>query len=178
MTQTPPPPPPLPPPPAERPRLSDDVWLQIADDYRAGDSTPVLAERYGVADRSVRRRAALEHWRRDADVAALRHHPRDRRAADHAVYPALATIEDLNGEDLHDLLFMPDIDDLCRFAFRRAAECAALDGPAQTAAWLRVARLSTALGAHREDLQSRYRRADYARAEMMHERPRPAAADD
>lgn len=157
--------------PTERPRLSDDVWHLIADDYRAGESTPVLAERYGVTDRSVRRRAALENWRRDADVAALRTRPRDRKAADQVVYPALAEIEDLNGEDLHDLLFMPDIDDLCRFAFRRAAECAALDGPAQTAAWLRVARLSTALGAHRGDLQPRYTRADYARAEMMHEQP-------
>ena len=161
------------PPLTDRPRRPEEIWAAIAADYRAGESTPVLAERYGVADRSVRRRAALENWRREADVEALRSGPRDRRAADHVVYPALEEIDDLNSEDLHDLLFMPDVNDLCRFAFRRAAECAALDGPAQAAAWLRVARLSTALGAHRGDLQPHYRRADYARAEMMHERPRP-----
>lgn len=156
----------------DRPHRPADVWSAIRRDYCAGDSTVVLAERYDLADRSIRRRAALENWRRDADVEALRPHPRDHRAQEALVYPALARIEDLNREDLHDLLFMPDVTELARFAFRRAAESAALDGPAQTSAWLRVARLATDLRAQRGDLTTPgYTQADYIRAEMMHEPP-------
>ncbi|MDQ8027907.1 MAG: hypothetical protein REJ23_04205 [Brevundimonas sp.] len=162
----------------DRPRRPDEVWAAIHRDYCAGDSTVVLAERYNLADRSIRRRAALENWRRDADVEALRHHPRDRRGHDKLIYPALAHIDDLNSEDLHDLLFMPDIIDLCRFAFRRAAESAALDGPTQTAAWLRVSRLCSDLSARRGDLTTiGYRPADYARAAMMN-MPTPRADPD
>jgi hypothetical protein len=34
------------------------------DDFTSGVSAPVVAERYGISERSVRRRAALEGWRR------------------------------------------------------------------------------------------------------------------
>lgn len=157
-----------------RPHRPEDIWSAIRRDYCAGESTLLLAERYDLADRSIRRRAALENWRRDADVQALRLHPRDLRGHEEQVYPALARIDDLNREDLHDLLFTPDITDLSRFAFRRAAECAALDGPVQTAAWLRVVRLATDLRDRRADLTTpTYREADYVRAEMMHERTPP-----
>lgn len=166
-------------PAPDRPHRPDEIWAAIARDYIAGESTLGLAERYGVADRSVRRRAALENWRRDADVQALRAHPRDSRTAEQIINPALAQIDNLNAEDLHDLLFMPDITELIRFSFRRAAECAALDGPSQTSAWLRVVRLASDISARRGDLnQPRYTPADYARAEMMHMPTRPAAPED
>lgn len=149
------------PPCTDRPHRPNDVWSAIRRDYCAGDSTLLLAERYDLADRSIRRRAALENWQRTADVEALRPHPRDHRGQEELVYPALAEIDDLNRQDLHDLLFTPDITELSRFAFRRAAECAALDGPVQTAAWLRVARLATDLRARRGDLTTpTYRAAD------------------
>ncbi|QDH73294.1 hypothetical protein [Brevundimonas sp. M20] len=167
------------PPCINRTHRPEDVWTAIRHDYCAGASTLLLAERYDLADRSIRRRAALENWRRDADTEALRPRPRDQRGQEEQVYPALAQIDDLNRQDLHDLLFTPDVTELARFAFRRAAECAALDGPVQTAAWLRVARLTTDLRDRRADLTGVvYRDADYIRAEMMHEHSPPDEQED
>ncbi|MGV8930347.1 MAG: hypothetical protein ACOH1E_11400, partial [Brevundimonas sp.] len=56
---------------------SSETWEAIRRDYVAGASTPVLGERYGLTARSIRRRAALEVWRRDDEPVsafeALRH---------------------------------------------------------------------------------------------------------
>ena len=57
-------------------RHGPDVWTAVRADYLAGVSAPVLAERYTVSERSVRRRAAAEGWRReDAGAGALRFGP-------------------------------------------------------------------------------------------------------
>ena len=46
------------------PRLTAEAWAHAREDCIAGVSVAVIAERSGTTDRSVRRRAALEGWRR------------------------------------------------------------------------------------------------------------------
>lgn len=82
-------------------------------------------------------------------------------------FPELADVSQVAGEDLRSLLLLPDAAGLCRYAFRRAAECAALDGPNETAAWLRVVRLADMVSSRiNVDVQP-YSPADYLRASMI-----------
>lgn len=148
-------------------RRSSEVWEAARQDYVAGVSTAVIGERYGIDARSVRRRAVRETWRRqDApapDFDALRH----RMEADHEAFPELAQVDAVTSQDLRDLLLLPDAASLSRFAFRKAAESAAMNGPSAAAAWLRVVRLTQAVG-DKVDIDVRpYGPADYLRASMI-----------
>jgi hypothetical protein len=161
----------LPPPHSRRP---PEIWAAARADYEAGASAAVVAERYAIPLRTVRRHALAEDWRREdgPDVYArqlrrLRHDLGGR--------PELAAIEDLNSEDSYELLFVPNSMGLAGFAFRRAAESAALGGPAESAAWLRVAHLAERLGNRHDVGQDPFRVADQLWAEMMRA---PAGADD
>ena len=148
-------------------RRSAETWAAVRADYEAGASTPVIGERYGLDPRSVRRRAAREAWQR-ADPAPRRFDPlRARIEADMERLPELAEVCDIKEEDRRNLLLLPDARALCRYAFRRAAESAALDGPAESAAWLRVVRLAVAVGSRIDADVRPFGPGDYLRASMI-----------
>ncbi len=148
-------------------RRSPEIWESARRDYSAGASTAVIGERYGVDARSVRRRAMLERWRRDDQPASGFDAVRSRIESDLAAFPELDDVSQVAGEDLRNLLLLPDAAGLCRYAFRRAAESAALDGPNEAAAWLRVVRLAEMVRS-RIDVDVRpYSPADYLRASMI-----------
>lgn len=128
-------------------RHGPDVWAAVRVDYLAGVSAPVLAERYSVSERSVRRRAAAEGWRReDAGAVALDPPPSSsfhlREKADILEQnPELQEVTAAREADEFFLLFNPEPMHLRRFAFRRAAEAAAADAPQQAVVWMRLAQL-------------------------------------
>ena len=155
-------------------RRSPETWTAARADYEAGASAAVVAERYGIPIRTVQRHAMVEDWRREDDptVYARRLH---KMRHDLGSRPELAAIDDLNGEDAYELLFVPNSFGLAGFAFRRAAECAVLGGPAESAAWLRVAHLAERLGDRHDVGHDPFSPADHLRAEMMRE---PAGAGD
>ncbi|MBO9500889.1 hypothetical protein, partial [Brevundimonas sp. A19_0] len=45
-------------------RVSDDTWARARADYLAGESAPVVCDRYGMRLSTLRNRAAAEGWRR------------------------------------------------------------------------------------------------------------------
>ena len=154
-------------------RRSPETWAVARADYEAGASAAVVAERYGIPLRTVHRHVVAEDWRREDDPAlyARRLH---KLRHDLGSRPELAAIDDLNGEDADELLFVPNSFGLAGFAFRRAAECAVLGGAAESAAWLRVAHLAERLGNRHDVGHDPFSAADQLRTEMM--RP-PVGAD-
>jgi len=116
-----------------KPTRSAETWNQIRADFMAGVSGPVLAERYGVSLRTLRRRSAVDGWRRQEDD--LQH----RRAAALAAEPELAEVFEVQGAEQAHLLFDPKPHVLRRFSFRKASEEAAMDRPQQALVWLRLA---------------------------------------
>lgn len=142
-----------------------DTRDRVRQDYVAGVSTAVIAERYGLTDRTVRRWAARHGWQRTP-------RPRlqvrqERLESELEAFPELSDVIDVNGQDTHDLLFLPDATKLCRFAFRRAAEAAAMDSPNEAAAWMRLVHLTDRVAA-RIDVDVRpFSRADYMRAGIL-----------
>lgn len=159
-------------------RRSPETWEAVRRDYIAGASTVVIAERYGLNARSIRRRAALEGWPRDDDPAPAFDIVRQRIEADLEALPELEEVSAVRGEDLRNLLLLPDASGLCRYAFRRAAECAVLDGPNEAAAWLRVVRLSERINAHIDVDVRPYGPGDYLRASMIGSITSQQEADD
>lgn len=148
-------------------RRSPEIWEAAHRDYIAGASTAVIGERYGIDARSVRRRAKLEQWRRDDAPTPAFDPLRFRMESDLEAFPELAEVGAITSRDLHNLLLLPDSIGLCRYAFRKAAESAAMGVPGEAAAWLRVVRLSETVGS-RIDLDVRpYSPADYLRASMI-----------
>ncbi len=147
-------------------RRSTETWAAARADYEAGASAAVVAERYGIPLRTVRRHALAEDWRREDGPAVYARRLLQLRH-DLAAPPELAAIEDLNQEDAYELLFVPNAVGLAGFAFRRAAESAALGGPAESAAWLRVAHLAQRLGPRHDIGHDPFSAADQLRAEMM-----------
>ncbi len=134
-------------------RVEPETWASARADYEGGASAPVMAERYGLGERHVRRRAAQEGWRRSAASAeaggAGLGELRARlslalaaaRADGHAERDADAHLHELvEGEELElgRLLMRPEPEGLARLAFRRAAEAAARGTPAEALSWLRV----------------------------------------
>lgn len=155
-------------------RRPTSVWAAARTDYEAGASAAVVAERYAIPLRTVRRHALAEDWRREDGPAVYARRLHQLRL-DLGGRPELAAIEDLNNEDSYELLFVPNAPGLAGFAFRRAAESAALDGPAESAAWLRVAHLAERLGNRHDVGRDPFSAADHLRAEMMRS---PADAGD
>jgi hypothetical protein len=148
-------------------RRPADIWAAARADYESGASTVVIGERYDLTARSVRRRAALECWRRDDDPAPAFDILRQRVETELEALPELADVGAVASEDLRHLLLLPDATGLCRYAFRRAAECAVLDGPNEAAAWLRVVCLSERVRARIDADVRPYGPADYLRASMI-----------
>lgn len=160
-------------------RLPPATWGAIRDDYVAGASAAVIADRYGLSERTVRRRAQRERWRRTdlaADhLAALasmagRVHPAGTRARPDRILDNNPFIEDgmvVQTELVGNLLVHPTAQDLQTWAFQRAAECAVASQPNVANAWIRLA----AAVERREDRLNRlvdgYSTMDRLRGELL-----------
>ncbi len=161
-----------------------EIWSRARSDYLAGDSAPVIAERYGLSERAVRRRASVEGWRRcDVEVGLNpppgwnRPRPLSRAGFidEHPEYQAMADARDA---DAFLLLFSPEQSEFRRHAFRRAAEGAAMNRPAEAAAWLRVMRLLDACGPMEHPHDALFTPDDHLRAAMLRAMGRDPREDD
>ena len=79
-------------------KIDENVWAAARRSYLDGCSTPVIAERHGLNERAVRRRAAEEGWaemrrRLRATPEGLAAELRMRKAAPFAGEPASAEAE-------------------------------------------------------------------------------------
>jgi hypothetical protein len=146
---------------AEPPPRSSEVWRQIRDDYLAGASGPVLAERYGVSLRTLRQRAAVDGWRRQDDD------PVRRRVAGIKDDAELAEVFEVQGVDQFQLLFDPQPHVLRRFAFRKSAEEAAMDRPRQSLVWLSLAERLERCGDRIDAEAPVFREVDHLRAAYL-----------
>ncbi|WP_298161460.1 hypothetical protein [Brevundimonas sp.] len=117
------------------PRLTAEAWAHAREDFIAGVSCAVIAERYGTTDRSVRRRAAIEGWRRPDFLPSRLAPPPPWMAGPRTkdeemeIDPALEEVDEAESVSRFALLFNPNARSLRRFAFRQAAENAAVDRP-------------------------------------------------
>ncbi|WP_426041168.1 hypothetical protein [Brevundimonas sp. TWP2-3-4b1] len=156
------------------PRLTAETWGHAREDFIAGVSCAVIAERYGTTDRSVRRRAALEGWRRrdflPARVAPPPPWMAGPRTKDEEMEtdPALEEVDAAESTSRFGLLFNPHPRTLRRFAFRQAAENAAVDRPQQAVAWMRLCQLVERCGDGLDSDAAAFREVDYVRAAYLH----------
>jgi len=152
--------------PQTQPDPQADFWASLKADYLSGTTAAVLAERYGVSVRTVRRRASDEGWRRSDRPFNFKSPETDRGAALER-YPKLRELEVEDAGDTLDLLFQPTVQTLRCFAFRRAAEAAANSRPYESTAWMRLVNSMNVSG-DRIDAEMRpFREAHYFRAEAM-----------
>jgi len=126
---------------SQTPRPTAEHWEQIRREFVSGVSAPVLAER------STRRRGAIEGWRRSDFVPTglappppwMRGTPSREEAI--AADPALEEVGEAVAMARFGLLFNPDPKTLRNHAFRRAAESAAVDWLQEAMVWMRLAQL-------------------------------------
>ncbi|MFN3668079.1 MAG: hypothetical protein ACK4VY_02115 [Brevundimonas sp.] len=152
---------PAPPPHSRRP--SED-WAAARADYEAGASLRIVAERYGLNIRTVSRHARAERWvapRVQASEAFQEF--RARRLFDPKAVRQLVAVNHVIDSDDEALLLRPDSVGLCRYAFRRAAECAAVSGPTEAMAWIRLAEATSRLRRNVEVDVRPLSEADYRR---------------
>lgn len=155
------------------PRTTTESWALARRDFLAGDTAPVVAERYGFSERTLRRRAAVEGWRRrDIEPEPLAVPPtwlRPPLSREEAIErdPELGEVQDAEGSDRFFLLFDSTPKDLRRFAFRQASEAAAIDKPQQAAAWMRLIALVDRCGDRVEEESRAFRDIDYLRAAYL-----------
>lgn len=161
------------PPFVERPAIAE-LWRRARQDYLGGDSAPVVAERYGLSERTVRRRASVEGWRK-ADVEpppfddpppwGVRYYRvQSEIIDDHPEYDGIAAARQ---QDTFNLLFTPEQHDLKGFAFRRACEAAAMNKPLEAASWLRVQRLIEQCGPVPDPHRDAFSPDDHLRAALL-----------
>lgn len=155
MTQNPYPPHSLRPP---------QVWAAARADYEDGASLRIVAERHGLNIRTVTRHASAENWRAPSTPATdIYAHGRAKRTYNPEAAEEALVVDYVADRDDEALLIRPDSMGLCRFAFRRAAECAAVSGPTEALAWIRLAQNTARLRAQ-VDLDVRpMSEADYRR---------------
>jgi len=150
-----------------------DLWTCARADYLAGTSAPVVAERYGLSERTLRRRAATEGWRRADQAAVVLESPppwnRGPLTREEAVsqFPELAEVDEAVSNDRFFLLFDPDQKDLRRYAFRHAAESAALGRPAEAVVWMRLVQMLDRTGEQLDREARPFREQDYLRAAYL-----------
>ena len=153
----------------ENPAPPVDPWARTRADYLAGMSAPVLAERYGLSERTIRRRAAEEGWRRSDGPSSLRRMPISR---DEAVemYPELESVDAAAAEDRLELLLQPQPQRFRRYAFLQAAEAAAVGQPLQATLWMRLVRQLDQSHDAFDCAPPPFSQADYMRAGFLHHR--------
>ncbi|MDP3403955.1 MAG: hypothetical protein Q8S03_04635 [Brevundimonas sp.] len=159
--------------PEPHPRPTAELWAMARADFTSGVSAAVVAERYGISLRSVRRRAALEGWRRGDFMPGTLGPPppwmRSPETRTEAVAddPALEEVDEAESTARFALLFNPEPRALRRFAFRRAAESAAVDRPQEATAWMRLVQLAHRCGDRVERDGQPFRDIDYIRAAYL-----------
>lgn len=155
------------------PRLTAEAWSHAREDFIAGISCAVIAERYGTTDRSVRRRAAIEGWRRPDFMPSRLAPPPPWMAGPRTkdeemeIDPALEEVDEAESVSRFALLFNPNARSLRRFAFRQAAENAAVDRPQQAVAWMRLVQLVNNADCRLESDSSAFRDIDHVRAAYL-----------
>ncbi|WP_428149407.1 hypothetical protein [Brevundimonas sp.] len=155
------------------PRLTPEAWSHAREDFVAGLSAAAVAERYGTTERSVRRRAAVEGWRRRDFMPGRMAPPppwmAGPRTKDEEIEfdPALAEVDEAETVSRFGLLFNPDARSLRRFAFRQAAENAAVDRPQQAMTWMKLVQLVNSCDLRLESGASAFRDIDHVRAAYL-----------
>ena len=157
----------------DEPNTETDLWVHVRRDYQAGQPAALVAERYRISVRSLRRRAATEGWRRcDRDIGPMADMPawtrdgQDRRAALED-RPELSAALTANEDDLFSLLVDPFPAELRRYAFKQACEAAALRRPTEAVSWMRLVQLVQRTGSGLDDESQPFREADYIRAAFL-----------
>ncbi len=168
MTQTYPPEPEPDPAPHPAPL---DIWAMARRDYLAGDPASAVAERYGLNERTLHRRAARDGWRRsDAEVRQALPEWRHRMKAQYAAAlddPSLELVREAHRSGQLDLLAAPDSTTLRLFAFRQAAECAAMGHPGQAVVWMRLVQQVERCGERLDHECSAFSEADLLRSVLL-----------
>lgn len=156
------------------PRLTPEAWAAAREDFLAGVSAAVVAERYGTTERSIRRRAALEGWRRRDFMPGRMAPPPPWMAGPKSkdeeieIDPALAEVDEAETVSRFALLFNPNARSMREFAFRQAAENAAVDRPQQAMAWMRLVQMVNAVDCRLASDSSAFRDIDHVRAAYLH----------
>lgn len=157
----------------EIPDRTADLWTRARADYLAGHSAPVVAERYGLSLRSLRRRAADDGWRRSDSPPPDLELPRFRDLASWSRQKGLEHFPELEGVEQEslaarfELLVDPDQQNFRRFAFRQAAEAAAMSRPAEAVTWMRLVQTLERTGDRIDREAGRFREQDYIRAACL-----------
>src|SRR5690606_24714715 len=153
------------------PPTAAEVWARARADYEHGLSTPVVAERWGLNERTVRRHAAAEGWVRDR-------HPGGAPAT--VIGPDWPCPAPWSGgprpaaagayrTELTALLLAPPPPASRGFAFGRSAEAAAAGRPAEALTWMRLVQAGERAGDRIARDNARFRDADYLRADFLAE---------
>ena len=117
------------------------VWEAARAAYvEGGMSCPVVAERHGLAVRTVQHHAREENWpaMRAQYAAAGERREREAMRAAELDDPAFAAVESQRADRLAKLLMHPSGEALVAEAARRAAEAEANGRARDTLLWLRV----------------------------------------
>ena len=166
----------------ETPAPPVGLWAAARADYMAGCSAPVVAERYGLSERTVRRHAAEQGWRRtDAPLPDFRRSgpaspPSLSREEMIERCPELAVVEQAAFDDRFGLLINPDQKKLRRYAFKQAAEAAAAARPAEAVLWMRLVQTLERTGDRIDSEAAPFREQDHIRAAWLREADRLPAA--
>lgn len=150
--------------PSPHSRRPPQDWAAARADYEAGASFRIVAERHGLNIRTVSRHARVERWQAPrVGAAEAWGQYRARRQFDPEALRQMAAVSHVADSDDEALLLRPDSVGLCRFAFRRAAECAGVSGPTEAMAWIRLAEATARLRRHVDVDVRPMSEADYRR---------------
>lgn len=116
-----------------------DAWARARTSYLSGESATVVAARLGVHERTLRRRAQKEGWRR-------RDQPRPPMELPDCLVDwepddpdsPLAQFSNASDREIAELLIDPTPPAYLRHAFRRSAECAATGRVIEALHWTRL----------------------------------------
>jgi hypothetical protein len=110
-------------------KADEETWARVREEYGQGMSPRLLAERHGLGERNIRRRAATERWPRRGGGPPVDYSDPEE---------ALQTFDEARRVEVNELLLHPTRNTLSKFAFRRATEAAAFGRPTEAAHWLRL----------------------------------------
>lgn len=148
-----------------------DVWALARRDYLAGEPASAVAERYGLNERTLHRRAARDGWRRsDTEPRQALPEWRHRMKAQYQAAledPSLELVREAHRSGQLDLLAAPDSTTMRLFAFRQAAECAAMGHPAQAVVWMRLVQQVERCGERLDHECSAFSEADLLRSALL-----------
>lgn len=149
-------------------RRSPGIWAAARADFEAGASLRIVAERHGLNIRTASRHARDEGWTAPrVEVPEAWARSRAEHAFDPEAFQEMVAVRHVADRDAEALLLAPDTLGLCRFAFRRAAECAGVSGPTEAMAWIRLAQATARLRRHVDVDVHPLSEADYRRVAAL-----------